>query len=650
MFDICIVTYNSAKWIPACVGALSRVQYDLKELCLVFADNCSADDTVQILEQQKELYKDVFSDFVILPQQENGGFGKGSNAAARAGKADYVLFLNIDTEIFPDAFLHLEQAIRGAAPETAAFELRQFPYEHPKYYNPVTLETSWMSGACFVLKRSVFEQTGGFDESIFMYCEDVELSWHIRALGYKLQYVPAAAIWHYTNDRISEQKKSLQLIGQVYGNLVLRYKYGTKKQVKEGRRLMKEIRATCLNDETRKALWKSMEERVRPRRRDYRAFYRKIVRKSGFIPQFLGLDFEFARAGALYPAVPPKDGPEITVVVRTYRRPETLHLTLESLRHQTYRRFRVIVVEDGEQPAAQQVAQEAAGWFPLEYLAANSRWGRCRAGNEGVARAQTEHVCFLDDDDYFFADHLEVMARAIEEHPDAGLWCARAVEARCSDGQRMQPVSKRNIGKEELHPVDFFSGNPVPIQAVVFRKALYLEVGGLDPELDALEDWDLWMRMVCRASVFGVDKATSIFRVPADSAGYLARYKAIGVYRTKIHQKMAMYQLPVSAQDVYGLFWKPGEDDGTETLNREEWRVRALGLTNSGTWRATGWLRRFLYAANEKLRLFAGPVPISFETASAGELYAYCVQLEQSACWRVVSRLRQCLALRGKKK
>lgn len=104
--------------------------------------------------------------------------------------------------------MKLEAAIRTASSQTAAFELRQFPYEHPKYYDPVTLETSWISGACFVLKRSVFEETGGFDESIFMYGEDVDLSWHIRALGYRLQYVPAAITWHYAYQ--NPEKKNLR--------------------------------------------------------------------------------------------------------------------------------------------------------------------------------------------------------------------------------------------------------------------------------------------------------------------------------------------------------------------------------------------------------------------------------------------------------
>lgn len=52
-FDVCMVTYNSAKWIPACVRALAKAEYDLKCINLYFADNSSTDDTILVLEQQK---------------------------------------------------------------------------------------------------------------------------------------------------------------------------------------------------------------------------------------------------------------------------------------------------------------------------------------------------------------------------------------------------------------------------------------------------------------------------------------------------------------------------------------------------------------------------------------------------------------------
>ena len=84
---------------------------------------------------------------------------------------------------------------------------------------------------------------------------------------------------------------------------------------------------------------------------------------SGFVPLFIGLDYEFARAGAFYQNQLPKKNVEFTVVIRTYQRPEVLRFTLESLRNQTYPFFKVVVVEDGEVPQAESVVDEARAWL-----------------------------------------------------------------------------------------------------------------------------------------------------------------------------------------------------------------------------------------------------------------------------------------------
>lgn len=121
----------------------------------------------------------------------------------------------------------------------------------------------------------------------------------------------------------------------------------------------------------------------------------------------------------------------------------------------------------------------------------------------------------------------------------SGIWllvrdgCGRAVPFCTADGICIE--EKR--GKRLAPPYRFLADNPVPIQAVVFRKELYQSCGGLDPGLDALEDWDLWMRMICQSPVWGIEKATSIFRVPADEAAFAKRDAEIAAYRGRLFQK-----------------------------------------------------------------------------------------------------------------
>ena len=635
-FDICFATYNSQHWLSGCLSALAKAEYDLHCLHLYFADNASTDGTLQQLQQLGELYRGTFGSFTVLPQTQNRGFGAASNAAARAGASPFVFFYNVDTEIFPDAFIQLKKAIEQSDASCAAFELRQFPYEHPKYYDPVTLETGWCSGACMVVRRDVLEKTGGFDETIFMYCEDVDLSWHIRALGYKLRYVPTACTWHYAYAQ-SDEAKPVQLVGTALGNLILRLKYGNRKQIAQWEHDNQIIFAKISLDPTLQQSLEAGLRRVKKGRKRYRNFYKASVRNSDFTPTFVQDAFSYMRSGGFCKMHPYSASIPITVIVRTFRRPEVLRLTLESLRWQTYPHFKVVVVEDGEQPVSQPVAQKASEWLDIRYLAANAPWGRCRAANEAVALAQTDYVCFLDDDDYFFADHLETMVNLIEQNPECGMFCAGSVLGRCAqaaDGSL--PVSfcsMQDLSKENLTAFDFFTDNPVPIQAVVFRRDLYQECGGMDIGLDALEDWDLWMRMICRTSMAATQKTTSVFRVPANPQQFAKRHAEICRYREIVYQKMAGYHLDVTAQQAYRLFWRP-EYHEADILEK------AITLTDSNTWRATRWLRAVIHRWVQRLQHFAGPADTVLPGKSAVELHLYCDQLQSSFCWRFVHVLR----------
>lgn len=686
MFDLCFVLYNSEKWLKACVESFTKVNYDKKKLALYFADNQSTDNTLTVLEGLKKQYGAEFAKFEILPQKVNGGFGKGSNAAARQGTGDYVFFCNVDTEIHPDAFTNLEKAITNASEEFRAFELRQFPYEHPKYYDPVTMEVSWASGACFVLRRDIFEKTGGFDESIFMYAEDVDLSWHIRALGYKIMYVPSAILHHYAYQSAGEEKP-MQLVGSIAGNLVLRYKYGNHDEVNDWARLYQLVKARVESREAiHQALLKQLK-RIRALHKSYRKFYHQTVENSEFEPSFLEFDYEFARNGAFYESHLPKKRPEITVIVRTYRRPNLLAMTLESLCNQTYQNFRVLVVEDGVTSMSKSTVEKYRSRLNIGYHPLCAAKGRCKAGNIGLEHAKTEYVCFLDDDDYFFAEHLEVMACLIEENPDCGMFVASSVLGKCkvkkSDPTEFQYTEKHNHGKE-IRLVDFFAGNPIPIQAAVFKRELYEKYGGFDESLDALEDWDLWMRYLTHTKFAYAEKATSIFKVPAQAEDVAERDRFISSYRKKVFSKMRNYGGYVAACDIYGFFWKPAEDTaeslfvpeqktgGTQkkVLSHKEHmkmlRASVEEIQNSKTWkiilpvRAVTWVVRTLFggilrtllAVFDRLsrilyKLWLGvhkmcdkvaPSSINTKKATEQQLQSFFFLSRQCLCWKLLHR------------
>lgn len=80
-------------------------------------------------------------------------------------------------------------------------EGRQWPFEHPKEYDSLTLETPWASGAFALIDADFYTRVGGMDELYFLYLEDVDLSWQAWLNGYTVLYEPTAVVTHFTGGR-----------------------------------------------------------------------------------------------------------------------------------------------------------------------------------------------------------------------------------------------------------------------------------------------------------------------------------------------------------------------------------------------------------------------------------------------------------------
>lgn len=133
----------------------------------------------------------------------NVGFGRAQNHLMRTAfewGAECYIGANPDGAFHPEAIVNLlkmNQRHRGGA----MIEALQFPEEHPKFYHPENFTTAWCSGACFLISRKIFSDVGGFDENIFLYCEDVDLSWRVRAAGFETRVCPTALFYHDVSGR-----------------------------------------------------------------------------------------------------------------------------------------------------------------------------------------------------------------------------------------------------------------------------------------------------------------------------------------------------------------------------------------------------------------------------------------------------------------
>ena len=228
----------------------------------------------------------------------------------------YILILNQEVILEPESIERLMSFSKGDE-AAAAWELRQIPYEHPKEYDPVTLQTPWVSCAACLFRSSSLKIVQGFEPRIFMYGEDVDLSWRLRGKGWKLRYVPQAAAVHNTYSYPGEIKQ-LQVIEGALTNLCLRARFGKWGDIIEGVvRFFSEI----AKPETFPGKRRSLVTVFRQFVKRFSYFRRgQWTKNTYFKPKFIGWDYALHREGAFYPFERHEDSreyPLVSILVRT---------------------------------------------------------------------------------------------------------------------------------------------------------------------------------------------------------------------------------------------------------------------------------------------------------------------------------------------
>ncbi len=224
--SIIIVNWNTRDLLLQC---LASVRAHATHCEVIVVDNGSTDGSMAMVEAQ-------FPEVQVIRQIENQGYARANNAGVRAATGNYLLFLNSDAILRADTIDGLwavsQDASRRAAcsPRLLQPDGKAQPFS---FGNDPTLsylfaracartgmrqplhdwETSigqtvdWVSGTCLLVRRSAFEQVGGFDERIFMYFEDNDLCLRLRQEGWEVMYAPHIAVTHLGGASLQDSKE-----------------------------------------------------------------------------------------------------------------------------------------------------------------------------------------------------------------------------------------------------------------------------------------------------------------------------------------------------------------------------------------------------------------------------------------------------------
>jgi GT2 family glycosyltransferase len=165
--------------------------------------------------------------------QKNIGFGKAHNRAFRDSRGEYILFLNPDTKILPGALEKIlclfseNEKIGVASPllvdlagkiQPDIFGSRRTPFSiiAEKFFaqkkqgilrDKDIFEVDWVSGGAMLVRRSILEAVGGFDENFFMYFEDLDFCLRAKKAGCKVVAVPSARIFHESGKSFESERE-----------------------------------------------------------------------------------------------------------------------------------------------------------------------------------------------------------------------------------------------------------------------------------------------------------------------------------------------------------------------------------------------------------------------------------------------------------
>lgn len=229
--SIIIVNFNTSELLDHCLTSILQTSNSLSYEVFV-VDNHSTDRSINVLRERFPWVKTIENDF-------NRGFSPANNQALKICRGKFILLLNPDTVVLPGCLEKLidfldrnpqawavgpmikkiDGSIQSAYTSfpTLTSELLQALFLH-KFFSAGDqgierirpLETDWISGSCFLLRREVVDEVGLMDEGYFLFNEDVDWSYRIWRKGKKIYYFPKAQILHYGGE--SSKKDLFKLV------------------------------------------------------------------------------------------------------------------------------------------------------------------------------------------------------------------------------------------------------------------------------------------------------------------------------------------------------------------------------------------------------------------------------------------------------
>jgi hypothetical protein len=261
--SVVIVSHETRELLAQCLRALAADEPRAARLETIVVDQASQDGTAAWLAAEHPEVR-------LVALERNVGFGAGNNRGAEVATGRWLLLLNSDAFVRPGA---IDELVRYAESRPGAGVVgprllwpggglqrscRRFPtafriateylylrklapgsrilngFYYGDFAHDDERRVDWVTGACLLIRRELFERLGGFDEAFFLYSEEVDLLYRARRLGADTRYDPAAEVEHVWGGT-GGRRSALTLKEQARSHVRYLAKHGSRGAAQRGR-------------------------------------------------------------------------------------------------------------------------------------------------------------------------------------------------------------------------------------------------------------------------------------------------------------------------------------------------------------------------------------------------------------------------------
>jgi len=202
----------------------------------------------------------------------------------------------------------------------------------------------------------------------------------------------------------------------------------------------------------------------------------------------------------------------ISIIIPTYNRTNIIQRTITSVLNQTEKSFEIIIIDDGSDDDTGSVVENLNDGRIQYFYKKNG--GAANARNLGLSKVKGEYIAFLDSDDFWPENYLEIMLSRLKHNPDYGA-AYSPITLIYPDGTQKKSY-KRPEGKSGWLTIDLFKNNFLCTPAILFKTSV-LKDFSFDENLKVSEDSDAWLRLSLHTQFLFVPDIEAFVSISSDS-------------------------------------------------------------------------------------------------------------------------------------